>query len=398
MAEDNEEERTCTWHIIGYTTSNKKLDDDDWFALDFRCYGKTFTISVRKKDLRNSPALGEEFDIMFNTLLSDAEADDVMSLDDNQDQVAEAEYDDQLSELETCHHQQGPTSLPMSILGCFDWAIKPCVAEIERLAPRPNIQDGDKVTLDFFFGSQSFITQLSAVQDKFLDPTFETNDRQGSEFSEDLLEQPGAWKTKTTFPIFPMTDVEVLPTCGGTDYILVDEPTHVRVHNQRLYFKQAADDSQDLAMVEIAKYEQMKQARLPADVRTSRLYGIVENDKVQIVGLLYEDLGDEAIPLDFEEVMPPETPENLRRRWIGQIQHTVEALHQNGIVWGDAKAGNILVDKNGRGDAWIIDFGGGYTTGWVDRENSNTVKGDLQGLARVIEYLETGQHVRKSVS
>lgn len=84
--------------------------------------------------------------------------------------------------------------------------------------------------------------------------------------------------------------------------------------------------------------------------------------------------------------MSQQTPEESRRQWITQIQHTVQALHDADIIWGDAKAGNILVDKNGKGDAWVIDFGGGYTQGWVDREKANTVEGDLQGLGRIIGF------------
>ena len=40
----------------------------------------------------------------------------------------------------------------------------------------------------------------------------------------------------------------------------------------------------------------------------------------------------------------------------------------NSSIWGDAKTGNILSREN---DCIVlIDFGGGYTKGWMDDENS----------------------------
>ena len=48
------------------------------------------------------------------------------------------------------------------------------------------------------------------------------------------------------------------------------------------------------------------------------------------------------------------------------------------MIWGDAKAANILIDV--RNDPWSIDFGGSYTPGWVENDIAGTVEGDKQGL------------------
>ncbi|KAK0709129.1 hypothetical protein B0T26DRAFT_754385 [Lasiosphaeria miniovina] len=58
-------------------------------------------------------------------------------------------------------------------------------------------------------------------------------------------------------------------------------------------------------------------------------------------------------------------------RWATQIEAAVSALHKAGIVWGDVKAENVLVDRDD--NAWIIDFGGGYTRGWLDADLAGTV-------------------------
>lgn len=34
----------------------------------------------------------------------------------------------------------------------------------------------------------------------------------------------------------------------------------------------------------------------------------------------------------------------------------------------------------------VIDFGGAFTQGWVQRENAGTVESDSQGLAKIVDY------------
>ena len=53
---------------------------------------------------------------------------------------------------------------------------------------------------------------------------------------------------------------------------------------------------------------------------------------------------------------------------------------------GDAKPQHILVGS--RNDIWIIDFGGAYTDGWVEKEKAETMEGDRQGVARIRAFLE----------
>jgi serine/threonine protein kinase len=52
-------------------------------------------------------------------------------------------------------------------------------------------------------------------------------------------------------------------------------------------------------------------------------------------------------------------------KWSSQLREAMEYLHEKGFVWGDAKAASVLVGKDG--NAILIDFGGGYTSGWVDQ-------------------------------
>ncbi|KAM5342054.1 hypothetical protein ACJ41O_015085 [Fusarium nematophilum] len=83
--------------------------------------------------------------------------------------------------------------------------------------------------------------------------------------------------------------------------------------------------------------------------------------------------------------MRRDPPVALRRKWKKQIRWTVELLHIAGIIWGNVKADNVLIDD--RDDAWVIDFSGGYTEGWVDKEHAGTLEGDEQGLSKIIEFI-----------
>ena len=56
--------------------------------------------------------------------------------------------------------------------------------------------------------------------------------------------------------------------------------------------------------------------------------------------------------------------------WPAEIKYAVEYLHRMDIVWSDAKAGNVLISNIGA--AMLIDFGGGATKDWVDKEDYET--------------------------
>lgn len=78
-----------------------------------------------------------------------------------------------------------------------------------------------------------------------------------------------------------------------------------------------------------------------------------------------------------------------REKWAGQIRETVDRLHEFGVVWGDGKAGNVFIDD--QDNAWLIDFGGGWTEGWVDEEVADTVEGDEQAVNSIGKFLDVGK-------
>jgi tRNA A-37 threonylcarbamoyl transferase component Bud32 len=184
----------------------------------------------------------------------------------------------------------------------------------------------------------------------------------------------------TPFPSFTPADIAVI--CDDPQRPFDSNPTQVCVGQQHLYFKPSPYPDDIVAQKEVRTYEKIASANFGADIRTSRLYGVVRNEKDQLIGLLLYSIKEDA-PLT--SAVGPETPDALKERWVKQIQDTLAALHRVGITWGDAKPDNILIDVHG--DAWIIDFGGGRTKGWVDSDKAGTVDGDLQALERILQFI-----------
>ncbi|KAH6637284.1 hypothetical protein F5144DRAFT_570124 [Chaetomium tenue] len=137
---------------------------------------------------------------------------------------------------------------------------------------------------------------------------------------------------------------------------------------------------------ELEAHLQLLKSKVVPKVRVVRLLGVVAVEDGRVAGLLlpYVDFGGENDGV-LDELYLRRIPVVLRERWVRQIKEPVQQLHEGGVVWGEATANNVLIDKND--DAWLIGLGGYYTEGWVDEEKRGTKEGDLQGVERIVEYL-----------
>ncbi|KAI5464247.1 hypothetical protein BGZ63DRAFT_411989 [Mariannaea sp. PMI_226] len=123
-----------------------------------------------------------------------------------------------------------------------------------------------------------------------------------------------------------------------------------------------------------------------ANICVARLQGYVKHaDSGAIIGLLRDFIlsgvhGDTLRDVDVSVV-----PNEMRRKWANQIRETVDKLHEVGVVWGDGKASNVIIDQ--LDNAWLIDFAGGWSKGWVDEELAGSKEGDNQAVRKLSEFL-----------
>jgi hypothetical protein len=352
------------YRILSFTTS-KEDDNSQWFTLEIKLHASRFRISVSPSNFHNSVIRSDEFQKYFALLLSEK--------DDPNDSVEES------AQEEDEGNPPGDTSLD----DCFDWAIIPCLDQFERLSPAPPpLKNGEQLSLSHFLAVNLFECDLTAVDDVLAPGEIEPIDDYTDEnFWPSPRPAPGptdAWTT--SFPSFSPTEITVI--CDDPAHPFDSNPSQVRVGQQRLFFKEGFDLDDMVMKKEVETYEKIAVANFGPDVRTARLYGVVQNDKNQLVGLLLCHIEEDA-PLTF--AVGPDTLSASKDRWARQIRDTMAALHGVGIVWGDAKPDNILIDVHG--DAWLIDFGGGRTEGWVDSDKAGTVDGDLQGLERILNFI-----------
>ncbi len=171
--------------------------------------------------------------------------------------------------------------------------------------------------------------------------------------------------------------------------VLIQPPTQVVVagsdgRSVMCFFKPFGDSSRKPhTNIELANHRKIAMAHIPSppQVRICGIYGLV-HDQNALLGMLFPWIDKRAV---LSKGLAERSPAEVRRLWASQIDAAIQRLHQEGIIWGDVKAENILIDKND--DAWVVDFGGSYTRGWVDAEKAVTLDGDMQGLAKIMEML-----------
>ena len=79
--------------------------------------------------------------------------------------------------------------------------------------------------------------------------------------------------------------------------------------------------------------------------------------------------------------------EEEKKKWKEQLKSTVQYLHENDIVWGDAHPKNVMIDSR-TNDLTLIDFEGGCSPGFVDDDKRDTKAGDTQAVQRICEVID----------
>lgn len=168
---------------------------------------------------------------------------------------------------------------------------------------------------------------------------------------------------------------------------------------QQFFFKPVDNSDPEPTVREIELLHRISGIKgLHEKIRCPRLEGIVmrgggnededdhgagsSGDRGSIMGILQTLIVD---PTPLTEMFDTAVAQEHRERWAREAEAMKDTLHEHGIVWGDAKGDNLVVDADG--ELWIIDFGGSYTEGWVDPEVAETKEGDDMGVEKVVNAL-----------
>jgi hypothetical protein len=149
------------------------------------------------------------------------------------------------------------------------------------------------------------------------------------------------------------------------------------------FFKPVVPTQPDCVKREIQILRKLQ--KLDLDIKAPHLLGFVSggNSKTEAMGFLLSNID---APTPLTQLLRSSIPESKRLAWSKKSEEYITLLHENNIIWGDAKADNFIVDAED--NLWIIDFGGSYTEGWIDPELSETLEGDEMGLGKVQAALE----------
>jgi len=319
-------------------------ENDDDSQLEVRRYGKCFYIAMTPEDFVDSPSIKQQYLDYLAVERSDA-----------------TDVDNMVEDYDSADF--------------YTWALEPCLPFFEALAPAP--KQNIKITVYDFLHPEIFNYSLRAVDGKLTPVQIE-----GKELGMMPLGLKLDSAFSSTWPSFLPTEIELCIT--NPEDAISASPGKVLVNGKTIcFFKLYQHGDTNIALHELESYKRITESNLDPDVRICRLFGVVRDDENQLIGLLLTYVDCDSVTLAC--AVEPDTPAFTKRKWVDQVTGILTQLHKAGIVWGDSKPDNVLIDKDD--DAWIIDFGGGYTRGFVEREKAGTIEGDLQGLGKIVEYV-----------
>lgn len=315
--------------------------DDRTADIAVVCKGKCFRVHLHPENLEGSPEVSQKYNEMMDSVLDD-------------DFAGTSEED------------------------LLEWALEP-FSEIFHQIESPS---NEPITLQDYLFPETYNYVLCAVDDcmrVFLDYRVPRSFGSGVTMEDDEM-YPAC-------PRFSPTEIEVQPTNDEQPLSIY----HLKVvaGGNTYFFKPVDAISRRSALRELNSFIRIEETGKPIDlIRTPRLHGVVHDpENGDILGLLLSWINCNSTTLHC--AMKAHPPEETRKKWMRQVSTTVKQLHEAGIIWGNATADNILIDVND--DAWVVDFGGGYTKGWVSEHNMETELGDSEGTLQILERTWSGR-------
>ncbi|KAK3717647.1 hypothetical protein LTR37_005714 [Vermiconidia calcicola] len=286
---------------------------------------------------------------------------------------------------------EDPTETAAEALQC--WMFAPVAASMDELAPVDS--DDSHQTIERWYHSPVRFFNLVASADGAeleateLESTPELRKQMQGLIPEQALPKYLTNKLKARW--YSGSELEVLEASDqpvGTPY----HPCRVRDPETRdTFFLKVVDNTQPQPVKrELDILHRVQSSKLHERMRVPTLQGLVCFDGTEAnargqrkaMGFLLTDIPS---PKPLTTMLDPSISRERRDQWAAEAEGMKEILHENNIVWGDAKADNFMVDKDD--NLWIIDFGGSYTVGWVDSELNETEEGDNMGTEKIVNAL-----------
>ncbi|KAL1862670.1 hypothetical protein Daus18300_008468 [Diaporthe australafricana] len=280
------------------------------------------------------------------------------------------------------------------------WMLAPLSAQLNDLAPEPS--SSHEQTLEQWYASRTHFFNLEIP-----DQTLQAVELASSEDLEERMT-----KLKPHLAPIPkyISDIDV-PWYSSADLAVLEcadtpDPYHPclikhRQSGEQMFFKAVDNNDTQPTKREIDILDKIDKKGLREMFLCPKLLGIVtcatfaeveHNSRSSIMGFLQTAI-DQPTPLTTK--LDSAVPQDKRDAWARKADEAKKTLHENGIIWGDAKADNFIVDAEE--NLWIIDFGGSYTEGWVDPEIAETENGDNMGVDKIVNALrDPDKNVAKS--
>ncbi|KAK2611946.1 hypothetical protein QQS21_002052 [Conoideocrella luteorostrata] len=288
---------------------------------------------------------------------------------------------------------------PDNMFAFEEWVLDALDGFLCQVAPNPAPGSVKAVTLLEYFSPSTFAFKLvniagrlCAVQECY-DPDTHGDTTPRTQIIDSLVNFPGVDPEevilRTTLPAVPIIPAASLERVSDDSLSeeLSDIPKKVRRvgTNEVFFFKGGFKGQGHLRELKmLSKINSSSGSRRP--LRTSRLAGLVVwNEEAScLMGYLLEYIEGETLTLRAETASITK-----KKRWMCQVGAIVKRLHRLGVVWGNVKSDNVII--NAAGYAVVVDFRGGHTPEYIGRELQQAARVDLMGLEQMAAEMGLGQ-------